>query len=142
MWDVVRRDGAGRCIMRRARVRRTGTPAVLGAAAAVLSCPLLFVAMFFLLDTLSWKILEADLISYISAGYGLPKNSVLAVVLTSIVILSYLLSRLLHARIVYRRVLDDAPKCEGCGYNLTGNRSGRCPECGELVEPTRRSADG
>lgn len=24
--------------------------------------------------------------------------------------------------------------CEECGYNLTGNTSGRCPECGEAVE--------
>lgn len=23
--------------------------------------------------------------------------------------------------------------CEECGYNLTGNRSGRCPECGTKV---------
>ncbi len=23
--------------------------------------------------------------------------------------------------------------CQGCGYNLTGNVSGRCPECGEAV---------
>ena len=128
--------------MRRAWVRRKGTPAVLGAAAAVLSFPLLFASMFFMVDTLSRKILDADLISYVSVGYGLPKNSVLAVLLTCIVILSYLLSRLLHARIVYRHVLDDAPRCEGCGYNLTGNRSGRCPECGELIEPPWRNPGG
>ena len=24
--------------------------------------------------------------------------------------------------------------CENCGYNLTGNVSGVCPECGEKVE--------
>ncbi len=23
--------------------------------------------------------------------------------------------------------------CRECGYNLTGNRSGRCPECGEPI---------
>ena len=23
--------------------------------------------------------------------------------------------------------------CQSCGYNLTGNVSGRCPECGEPV---------
>lgn len=23
--------------------------------------------------------------------------------------------------------------CPGCGYNLTGNQSGRCPECGLRV---------
>ncbi len=25
------------------------------------------------------------------------------------------------------------PRCASCGYNLTGNRSGVCPECGETV---------
>lgn len=25
-------------------------------------------------------------------------------------------------------------QCQKCGYNLTGNASGRCPECGEVVQ--------
>lgn len=25
--------------------------------------------------------------------------------------------------------------CQKCGYNLTGNTSGRCPECGTLAKP-------
>jgi hypothetical protein len=33
------------------------------------------------------------------------------------------------------RKLDFTPRCRGCGYNLTGNRSGVCPECGR---PTGR----
>lgn len=30
---------------------------------------------------------------------------------------------------------DDSPPdtCQNCGYDLTGNVSGRCPECGEPV---------
>ncbi|MCB9856682.1 MAG: hypothetical protein H6818_13450 [Phycisphaerales bacterium] len=27
--------------------------------------------------------------------------------------------------------------CESCGYDLTGNRSGRCPECGEQSGPSK-----
>jgi uncharacterized paraquat-inducible protein A len=27
------------------------------------------------------------------------------------------------------------PVCLGCGYNLTGNTSGVCPECGQPFEP-------
>ena len=30
---------------------------------------------------------------------------------------------------------SDAPACIECGYNLTGNLSGRCPECGEPADP-------
>lgn len=26
--------------------------------------------------------------------------------------------------------------CRGCGYNLTGNISGRCPECGMKIAPS------
>ena len=25
--------------------------------------------------------------------------------------------------------------CQDCGYNLTGNVSGRCPECGKETKP-------
>ncbi len=31
-------------------------------------------------------------------------------------------------------------KCLKCGYDLTGNVSGRCPECGELIPPNMRVA--
>ncbi|MCG3131300.1 MAG: hypothetical protein FLDDKLPJ_02090 [Phycisphaerae bacterium] len=31
---------------------------------------------------------------------------------------------------------DDAPRCTACGYNLTGNTSGVCPECGALAAGT------
>ena len=27
-----------------------------------------------------------------------------------------------------------AGRCDQCGYDLTGNQSGRCPECGTAVE--------
>ncbi len=29
---------------------------------------------------------------------------------------------------------DDAPHCYECGYNLTGNVSGACPECGTPID--------
>ena len=28
----------------------------------------------------------------------------------------------------------DPKRCDRCGYNLTGNVSGTCPECGTAVE--------
>ena len=28
---------------------------------------------------------------------------------------------------------DENPLCRKCGYNLTGNMSGRCPECGQPI---------
>jgi len=47
------------------------------------------------------------------------------------------LTTLVRLRIRRRR---RAGTCRGCGYNLTGNVSGVCPECGQLAaayhEPT------
>lgn len=41
---------------------------------------------------------------------------------------------LIAGYVVYRARCDTvgsvAESCRVCGYNLTGNRSGRCPECG------------
>ncbi len=43
------------------------------------------------------------------------------------------------ARIVaLARHRDTGPKCARCDYNLTGNTSGRCPECGEVVDDQGR----
>jgi len=43
-----------------------------------------------------------------------------------------------------RRLLSCSPDhlfCRGCGYDLTGNTSGVCPECGEKTRPPAGSAD-
>lgn len=38
------------------------------------------------------------------------------------------------SRALRRRRKDHAPRCPQCDYNLTGNRSGACPECGRVIE--------
>jgi hypothetical protein len=37
--------------------------------------------------------------------------------------------------------LGGSPGCLGCGYDLTGNASGRCPECG-TVTPAAAPPEG
>lgn len=39
----------------------------------------------------------------------------------------------LHRRAIRRRMMRGC--CAACGYNLAGNTSGVCPECGECVRP-------
>jgi hypothetical protein len=39
----------------------------------------------------------------------------------------------LTAAVVYPHSPSDSGCCERCGYNLTGNVSGRCPECGRQL---------
>jgi hypothetical protein len=43
------------------------------------------------------------------------------------------------ARRGYRLRLEalDTPDCATCGYNLTGNQSGICPECGVRIESAK-----
>jgi hypothetical protein len=36
-----------------------------------------------------------------------------------------------------RAYMVEPPLCDNCGYNLTGNESGVCPECGTKVEDRR-----
>jgi predicted RNA-binding Zn-ribbon protein involved in translation (DUF1610 family) len=37
--------------------------------------------------------------------------------------------------------LQTFPRCRVCGYNLTGNHSDICPECGTIVRRVIQSAD-
>ena len=39
-----------------------------------------------------------------------------------------------------RKKHHQAGHCQKCGYNLTGNVSGRCPECGTPVKSGNQSA--
>lgn len=40
-----------------------------------------------------------------------------------------------YAAVKPRPEQNDAPQCRKCSYNLTGNTSGICPECGEPIQP-------
>jgi hypothetical protein len=47
-------------------------------------------------------------------------------------LLAYIVSRTLYTWMRWQTIDNDAGKyCVHCGYDLTGNVSGRCPECGE-----------
>ncbi len=38
-------------------------------------------------------------------------------------------------RTVFLQLLKSESRCVHCGYNLTGNTSGTCPECGSEIKP-------
>lgn len=45
-------------------------------------------------------------------------------------------------RLIFGRLIigDGTPQCRRCGYNLTGNVSDRCPECGSTSAPSHTAA--
>ncbi len=48
------------------------------------------------------------------------------------------MARYLRNKHRYNRLV--AGLCARCGYHLRGNASGRCPECGESIEPLQARA--
>jgi hypothetical protein len=81
--------------------------------------------------------------------YGLTTFVTILAVLTRLPAFTVLLSilalslssaciRIFLADAPQRREESDGHFCDGCGYNLTGNTSGRCPECGApVLDPSR-----
>lgn len=49
---------------------------------------------------------------------------------------AYAVAIFVYRRARWKTCYIDAPFCSRCGYNLTGNPSGRCSECGTPVEST------
>lgn len=71
-------------------------------------------------------------------GWYIPSGRVgmvsLAVTTFVVLFVPYLPARYVHYKLRWRR-LEDANLCGACGYDLTGNVSGRCPECGTSCKP-------
>jgi len=73
--------------------------------------------MFFVLGSIIGSILTLARASDLVGGFGLGLSGVLAVALG-------------HERYGRKIRPEDKSCCRNCGYDLTGNMSGRCPECG------------
>ncbi len=64
---------------------------------------------------------------------GLPVGLVLSLALGLVLSLSYALGRLVYAMLQWKRVAMPDGHCDDCDYDLTGNTSGVCPECGRQL---------
>jgi hypothetical protein len=93
------------------------------AAAAFL---LLIVAAAFLM----WALLTV----LVDSGFdfwGLPGGVVLGMLTGMAFVLAYVPCRRIYTNLRWRTIEHEGPySCRKCGYNLTGNVSGVCPECG------------
>ena len=64
---------------------------------------------------------------------GLPRLVVFAAYVTVTFLFAYVPAHLIFTHMRWRTIEDDGPRCGACDYNLTGNTSGICPECGEPI---------
>ena len=48
-----------------------------------------------------------------------------------VIAVGFIIARDVYTSCRWRLVEDGTPYCHNCDYNLTGNESGICPECGE-----------
>ncbi|HNO80351.1 MAG TPA: hypothetical protein PKN33_20065 [Phycisphaerae bacterium] len=57
-----------------------------------------------------------------------------AVALLFFVLIPMLLSVYVYRRLRYEKIFSWYPICKNCAYDLRGNVSANCPECGEVIE--------
>lgn len=79
------------------------------------------------------SIYQRDVMAYFLFLYVISVPTLLLLAVASL----FLLTR--PRSIPWADDLVEPPLCMACGYNLTGNASGRCPECGTLLVETLMS---
>ena len=99
-----------------------------------------FAALLLIMPVTIDALLTTLLTGTVGAELGaLPTISFVALLFLSI-LLPYLGVRFLYFKLRWRTVLTDEPHCNSCGYNLTGNESGKCPECATPVPEQEMAA--
>ena len=82
-------------------------------------------------------------ISWVVFVYGFPRNLV-AIFFVSFSSIFFVVAFCLRIRLYFILPSFEPPpvinlsECRKCGYNLTGNTSGLCPECGHVISKEQR----
>lgn len=112
-WDVRREK------LSRGRVNTPWCAPQLRRILSIVSFPALFLAQGWIID--QWD--------------PQPKSDLGAMLIPGTVLLiSYVGARLIYDRLGWRWAKSATENCKSCGYNLTGNTSGTCPECGTSIQ--------
>ena len=68
------------------------------------------------------------------AGHlGVPPEVALVMMAVTMIIVACVLAQVIYFALRKGGIEDDGIHCRSCGYNLAGNVSGVCPECGSAV---------
>jgi hypothetical protein len=74
---------------------------------------------------------DLAIVAGLMTGWALP--AVVSVAVAGLIAVLHVAGR----RASLRRRFVNGSQCAGCGYDLTGNLSGRCPECGDEIAKAR-----
>ncbi len=96
----------------------------------------LFVLTSFAIEAIATPTIRSDFIS----ATGSSETLSLAILLLLTLSIPYLAARWLFSLLRWQTLSSDEPLCLHCGYNLTGNESGVCPECSTPVPKQETTA--
>ena len=77
-------------------------------------------------------VLWDKLVASVSPGWGLLMMLLLYIIIFGAVL--WFMRQDIRRRLRAQLAANGIPICVPCGYNLTGNESGVCPECGTKIE--------
>ncbi|HVP11901.1 MAG TPA: hypothetical protein VMV94_12035, partial [Phycisphaerae bacterium] len=116
----------------------------------LLSIPVFVLAFVFVpygLEWLSEMAFGSGQVQHLSQRLSVSENAVLGILILIWLVITYAIGRLAYMGLRWRRavvqaVVDSgAPACPACFYNMSGNTTGVCPECGAVVPALRMDAE-
>lgn len=78
--------------------------------------------------------LFASIVRWTMTGRQLSFELLMSTCVGAAAVLAYIPARLLFGHLRSATISDETWRCRRCGYNLTGNVSGVCPECGTRID--------
>ncbi len=106
-------------------VRKARYSAGVSLACAALAFPFLLVGAGFISRVALILVGDTGLLDWDRSG-----AIVLGMFTALAVVMAYVPARMIYMGLRWERLVDDGRHCVYCGYDLTGNVSGLCPECG------------
>jgi len=130
LWllDLRRGRHAGPPILGTRRIRRFK-----GTTASIVAC-VVYLASLAAMPFILFSIVDGRGSREVLAKLHLPELASLGIVLFLTLAVPYIPARLAYSIIRWRTVRIREGVCWRCGYDLTKNESGRCPECGVEIE--------
>lgn len=87
----------------------------------------------FVVRTVDEALYPKDLMEVLRQSLRVSETALLSFLLFFWFFISFLVTRVIYRWARWKTCYDDVPRCVQCYYELTGNTTGRCPECGTEI---------